>query len=190
MDAYPCVRDPGSIELLLHLVKSSDPPPVADMAFLRAAGFRREGDTALVSLLQFLGLVADGKPTSTWLAMRGPDHGRILAEAVRRGYEPLFKRFDDPWDRDSGELQPLFGNGSGGSDMDLAFGVLTFKVLCDLAGESIRTAPAPVPAPRAPDPATIPAGPRVEVALDGRGVEVLRITVELDAEAVRRLVRG
>jgi hypothetical protein len=190
MDGYPCVRDPGSIELLLHLVRNSDPPPVADMAFLRAAGFRREGDTALVSLLQFLGLVADGRPTSTWLAMRGPDHGRILAEALRRGYDPLFRRFEDPWDRDSGELQPLFGNGSGGSDMDLAFGVLTFKVLCDLAGEAVRMAPGAVPAPPAPKRAGAPADPRVEIALDDRGAEVLRITVELDAESVRRLVGG
>jgi len=190
MDGYPCVRDPGSIELLLHLVRSSDPPQVADMAYLRAAGFRREGDTALVSLLHFLGLVADGKPTGAWLAMKGPDHGRILAEAVRRGYEPLFERFDDPWERDSSELQPFFGNGSGGSDMDLAFGVLTFKVLCALAGESLRMAPAAAPAPPPTAPAGIPAVPRVEIALDGRGAEVLRITVDLDAEAVRRLVRG
>ncbi len=159
MPAFPCVHDPGSIELLLRYVRNSQKPVMAGVDYLREAGFRREGDPALSQLLFFLGLTdGEGRTTPSWEAFRtGPRDGAdILARAVRKGYSLLFERFPDPWARDSSDLLPVLRGVTAASDMDLAFMVLTFKVLCDLAGpdtlSSLPPEEAAVEPPVAPGP--------------------------------------
>lgn len=197
MAYFPAVRDPGSIDLLLNLVRQTPPPPVIDLDYLRDAGFRRDGDNALVDLLVFLGLTdADGKPASMWMAYSADRTGKLLADVVRKSYARLYESFPDPEARDADELMPFFKKMTGAPDTDLAFMILTFRVLRDIAGPSMPPAPAPPNAqPSRPAPAqTRPLQPIMPVHPGGPGFDrgtglrvehagdmKLRITIEVDA---------
>jgi hypothetical protein len=197
MEYFPAVRDPGSIDLLLNFIRQNTPPPLIDVEYLRNAGFRRDGDNALVDLLVFLGFTdADGRPASMWKAYAADRAGRLLPEAVRRSYARLYDVFPDPEARDADELMPFFRKLTGSPDTDLAFMILTFRVLRDIAGPVPPPAPAPAAAPAAalrPSPAGLhphmaqPAqaakimpdrgsGMRIEQTGDTR----LKITIEVD----------
>jgi hypothetical protein len=197
MAYYPAVRDPGSIDLLLNLVRQTPPPPVIDLDYLRDAGFRRDGDNALVDLLVFLGLTdADGKPASMWMAYAADRTGRLLADSVRKSYARLYESFPDPEARDADELMPFFKKMTGAPDTDLAFMILTFRVLRDIAGPSLPPAPAPPDAqpsrpartqiqPLQPIMPANPGGPGFErgtgLRVEHAGGMKLRITIEVDA---------
>jgi len=207
MDYFPAVRDPGSIDLLLNFIRqNTQPPPQVDISYLRGAGFRRDGDDALVDLLVFLGFLdPDSRPTQAWKALSTDSSGRILAEAVRRSYARLYDVFPDPEARESDELMPFFRKVTGAPDTDLAFMILTFRVLRDIAGpapapalppsparqaqapaarpsatpQATRPPSAPRPAPQAGHAASAPDRP-ASVSIERAGDTRLRITIEVD----------
>lgn len=193
MEYFPAVRDPGSIDLLLNLIRQTSPPPLVDLDYLRDAGFRRDGDNALVDLLVFLGFTdADGRPASMWKAYSSDRTGRLLAEAVRKSYARLYDGFPDPEARDADELMPFFRKLTGSPDTDLAFMILTFRVLRDIAGPVTPAAPAPAQAqplrPLQAQPIVQPASAAGAGSMRGTGVRIehagdmrLRITIEVDA---------
>jgi hypothetical protein len=193
MAYFPAVRDPGSIDLLLSLIRQTPPPPLVDIDYLRDAGFRRDGDNALVDLLVFLGFTdPDGRPASMWKAYGADPSGRLLADAVRKSYARLYETFPDPEARDADELMPFFKKLTNAPDTDLAFMILTFRVLRDIAGPS--SPPASLPQAQAQRPAQaqaaqpiMPASPGLS-AMRPSGVKIehagdmrLRITIEVDA---------
>lgn len=212
MEYYPAVRDTGSIDLLLAHIRQTPPPPAADVSYLKDAGFRREGDEALADLLLFLGFVdADWRPEPLWKTYAGDRSGRLLSESVRRAYSHLFESFGDPGRQSDDDLMTFFRKQTSASETDLAFMVLTFRVLRDVAGPDPAAAPSspqpsPVssaaPAARAPSPqASQPAAPAVQAApaaaaskpavkverVEGSDARI-RISLEMDVSSDPELV--
>ena len=132
---FPILHDPGSIELLLSTVARTDPPKVVDHDYLVSLGFKREVDDGLLKLLIFLGFIEDnGQPSVLWKKSLDPKHApQILRDSVRASYGSLFKRFPDAHKEDGSVLMEYFRIETGDSDPNVAYMILTFKVLCDLA---------------------------------------------------------
>jgi len=133
---FPVLHDPGSIEMLLRTVAKTDPPKTVDHEYLLSLGFKREVDEGLLKLLTFLGFVDEhGRPTVLWVNYndQGPD-SRILGKAIMAAYGSLFDRFPVPSQEEGSVLMDFFRDNTDASDPDAAYMVLTFKVLCDLAG--------------------------------------------------------
>jgi hypothetical protein len=135
MSEYPAVHDPGSIELLLNHIRTSQPPALINEDYLVSAGFRRETDESLENLMEFLGIMEkDGVPTELWDAIRHKGKGpKLLAEAIKAGYWKLFKAVPDANAADGRPLMEFFKQETKASDQEAAYMILTFKVLCDLA---------------------------------------------------------
>ncbi len=132
---FPILHDPGSIELLLSTVARTDPPKLIDHDYLVSLGFKREVDDGLLKLLLFLGFIDDnGQPSVLWKKSLDPKHApQILRDSVRAAYGSLFKRFPDAHKEDGSILMEYFRVETGDSDPNVAYMILTFKVLCDLA---------------------------------------------------------
>lgn len=133
---YPILHDPGSIEMVLDTVYKTDPPKLVDREFLTNLGFKREVDEGLLKLLTFLGLIDDhGQPTVLWEKSLDPEQAPLLLGiAVKAAYGSLFKEFPDAYQEEGLVLMDFFRTNTGASDADVAYMILTFKVLCDLAG--------------------------------------------------------
>lgn len=132
---FPILHDPGSIELLLNTVARTDPPKLVDHDYLVSLGFKREVDDGLLKLLLFLGFIDDnGQPSVLWKKSLDPKHApQILRDSVRAAYGSLFMRFPDAHKEDGTVLMEYFRVETGDSDPNVAYMILTFKVLCDLA---------------------------------------------------------
>lgn len=133
---FPILHDPGSIEMVLSTVYKTDPPKLVDRDFLTNLGFKREVDEGLLKLLTFLGLIDDhGQPSVLWEKSRDPEQAPLLLGiAVRAAYGSLFKEFPTAYKEEGLVLMDFFRSNTGASDADVAYMILTFKVLCDLAG--------------------------------------------------------
>ncbi|MEN8209450.1 MAG: DUF5343 domain-containing protein [Candidatus Fermentibacteria bacterium] len=132
---YPVLHDPGSIELLLSTVCRTDPPKLVDHDYLVGLGFKREVDDGLLKLLLFLGFIDEnGQPSVLWKKSLDPQQApQILRDSVRAAYGSLFKKFPDAHKEDGSVLMEYFRVETGDSDPNVAYMILTFKVLCDLA---------------------------------------------------------
>lgn len=135
MKNYPSVRDPGSIEQLITKIMSIDPPTSVDRDFLTSLGFRRDADGALVELLCFLGFInVNGEPTDLWLeSLRTGETAPVLGRAVKTGYSELFAALPDALSVDGSVLMEFFRKSTGASDPEVAYMILTFKVLSDIS---------------------------------------------------------
>ena len=216
--SFPAIHDPGILEKLLDVIESSEPPRVVDGDFLEGAGLRRETDTQLMHLLEFLGYIDENhQPTNVWLQSR--DRSRapgLLAGAVRAAYWKLFEQYPDAAETTDGSLlMSFFRAHTDADERTAAYMILTFKVLCDLAdfqspdAEAASTAASEMPV--TPEEAA-PTEPTVrEVATEadttpvseaGRSEEPVRagerivLQLELDASSdpeltalVKRLLR-
>ena len=133
---FPILHDPGSIEMLLRTVGGNEPPRVVDHDYLVGLGFKREVDEGLLKLLFFLGFIDEnGQPTPLWKnygEMEDPAH--LLRQAVRASYGALFAKNPRAYNEEGSVLMDFFRDKSSASDPDAAYMILTFKVLCDLAG--------------------------------------------------------
>jgi len=133
---FPILHDPGSIELLLSTVYKTDPPNFVDHDYLVSLGFKREVDEGLMKLLLFLGFIDEnGKPAILWEKFRERGQSsRILQEALKTSYHILFDEFPNAYQEDGSTLMEFFRKETGTSDPNVAYMILTFKVLCDQAG--------------------------------------------------------
>lgn len=206
MKTFPAVRDPGSIELLFRNLRSTEAPEKITTDYLASVGFRRQSDVKLLELLFFLGFIDSSlAPSKLWQASYGASEGQfaaLLAEAIRRAYEAVFKVFPDKENLDGKALMAYFRDETGVSDTEAAYMVLTLQVLSDIADfseaeqvhDSSPAVPAeddPKPAPAVqplPDVSDEPA-PTVEIP-PGEG---LTINITIPAEAIdgdmMRLIR-
>ncbi len=132
---FPILHDPGSIELLLSTVCKTDPPRLVDHDYLVSLGFKREVDDGLLKLLLFLGFIDEnGQPSALWKKSLDPEKApQILRDSVKAAYGFLFKRFPDAYKEEGSVLMEFFRVETGDSDPNVAYMILTFKVLCDLA---------------------------------------------------------
>ena len=151
---FPILHDPGSIEMLLRTVAGNEPPRVVDHDYLVGLGFKREVDEGLLKLLSFLGFIDEnGQPTPLWKNYgEKEDPPRLLRQAVRASYGALFSRNPRAYNEEGSVLMDFFREQSSASDPDAAYMILTFKVLCDLAGfdeaDDEESAPPAEPEPK------------------------------------------
>lgn len=147
---FPILHDPGSIEKLLNTVRKTDPPKLVDHDYLIGLGFQREVDDGLLKLLLFLGFIDEnGQPSILWEKSGDPEQApQILKRAATAAYGSLFNKFPNAYQEDGKILMEFFRVETGDSDTNIAYMILTFKVLCDLAEitevESENTSPKPV----------------------------------------------
>ncbi|NOQ21759.1 MAG: hypothetical protein GQ565_03795 [Candidatus Aegiribacteria sp.] len=192
---FPILHDPGSIELVLGTVYKTDPPKLVDHDYLITLGFKREVDEGLIKLLLFLGLIDEnGQPSILWEKSRDPEQApMLLGMAVRAAYGSLFKRFPNAYQEDGSVLMEFFRVETGDSDTNIAYMILTFKVLCDLADltevEHEVESPKPVKkaaAVKKPDVSTIkrePAETMKPAAPQKRDAgPVIRISINIDLD--------
>lgn len=132
---YPILHDPGSVEQLISTVFSNEPPKLVDHDYLIGLGFKREVDEGLLKLLIFLGFVDEnGQPSALWDKSRDPDQALLLlGKAVKAAYGALFRKFPSAYKEEGSVLMEYFRVETGDSDPNVAYMILTFKVLCDLA---------------------------------------------------------
>ncbi|MCD4702106.1 MAG: DUF5343 domain-containing protein [Candidatus Aegiribacteria sp.] len=162
---FPILHDPGSVELLINTLFRNEPPKLVDHDYLIGLGFKREVDEGLLMLLTFLGLIDDnGQPSDLWIKSRDPDQAVImLGRAVKAAYGSLYNKFPNAYQEKGSVLMEYFRVETGDSDPNIAYMILTFKVLCDLAGlnevEPAAESPEPVrkPAAKLPEPVKKPA---------------------------------
>ena len=135
---FPILHDPGSIELLLSTVCKTDPPKRVDHDYLISLGFKREVDDGLLKLLLFLGFIDEnGQPSALWQKSLDPEQSpQVLRDSVKAAYGFLFKQFPNAYQEEGSILMEFFRVETGDSDPNVAYMILTFKVLCDLAGLS------------------------------------------------------
>ena len=134
MTAYPVIRDPGSIERLLTMIREAELPSIVGEDFLNDNGFRREADVRLLDLLEFLGYTKGGKPTVLWERSLEPDEApALLGRSVKAAYDSLFRALPDALEADGTVLMDFFRKNTGAADPDAAYMILTFKVLADIA---------------------------------------------------------
>ncbi len=193
---FPILHDPGSIELLLSTVARTDPPKVVDHDYLVSLGFKREVDDGLLKLLIFLGFIEDnGQPSVLWKKSLDPKHApQILRDSVRAAYGSLFKRFPDAHKEDGSVLMEYFRIETGDSDPNVAYMILTFKVLCDLANLDLLNLADTEPGEKAAKPAkkdasakkpekTRPADKVKAVVVPGQnGSPGIRISINIDLQ--------
>ncbi|MBD3278129.1 MAG: hypothetical protein GF388_07510 [Candidatus Aegiribacteria sp.] len=202
---FPILHDPGSIEMLLRTVAGNEPPRVVDHDYLVGLGFKREVDEGLLKLLSFLGFIDEnGQPTPLWKNYgEKEDPPRLLRQAVRASYGALFSRNPQAHNEEGSVLMDFFREESSASDPDAAYMILTFKVLCDLAGfdEAEDEVPEKPKEPEPEMPETkkeeekadktakdVPAGgpapspQRREGPAETEGGPILRISINLDLD--------
>lgn len=146
---FPILHDPGSVELLINTLFRNEPPKMVDHDYLIGLGFKREVDEGLLMLLTFLGLIDDnGQPSDLWKKSRDPDQAVImLGRAVKAAYGSLFNKFPNAYQEKGSVLMEYFRVETGDSDPNIAYMILTFKVLCDLAGLNEAEPAAELPEP-------------------------------------------
>jgi hypothetical protein len=166
MNAYPAVRDPGSIGHLFRTIRSTDAPEKITADYLASIGFRRQSDAKLLELLLFLGFINSNKsPSAEWKSLQGVTDDQfmaILSHAMEASYCKVFQNFNpESWMPDSLGFMPastgkvllvnrldgkalmsFFHEETGVSDTEIAYMVLTLQVLSDLAGFQKSSAPA------------------------------------------------
>jgi hypothetical protein len=145
MASMPYVMDGRDVRRVLRLVERGTMPSTVTTKHLVANGIPELDAEHVRILLGSLGFVgADGVPTSAWVGYReSDDRADILAEAVRRAYEPLLDEAltDDALARVVAEHGDVPGDA-------------VPHVLCTLAAlRELADLRAPAPAPGAP-PAT------------------------------------
>ncbi len=191
---FPILHDPGSIELLLSTVARTDPPKLVDHDYLVNLGFKREVDDGLLKLLLFLGFIDDnGQPSVLWKKSLDPKHApQILRDSVRAAYGSLFNRFPDAHKEDGSVLMEYFRVETGDSDPNVAYMILTFKVLCDLANLDLLNLADAEPAEKPAKPGkkgasvkksdkTKPAGKvKTEVLREQQESPGIRISINID----------
>lgn len=183
---FPVIHNPGCIEMLLSKIRETELPKVVDYDYLINLGFKREVDESLLQLLGFLGFIEEnGQPTILWEKSLDPDEAPILlGKAVSVAYGILFKRFPNAATEESSSLMEFFRKNTSVSDSDVAYMILSFKVLCDLAelpeGSPAEHQPAPEKEITEPEKAhSIPSSYPVPVS---GSAPAIRISINIDLD--------
>ncbi len=191
---FPVLHDPGSIELLLQSIFKTTPPKIVDQQYIIGLGFKREVDDGLLKLLLFLDLIDEnGQPTILWKKSIDPEQAPlVLREAVVVAYGSLFNRFPNAYKEEGKELMEFFRVETGDSDPNVAYMILTFKVLCDLAGvtevEHAVKSPKPVmktPAEKKPKASKTKQKSAEKKPVDSPqqdGTPLIRISINIDLD--------
>ncbi len=96
---------PGKIGAVLQKIRDSGVPDQAGSKWLKSLGFTSSNDSSLMSVLKFIGFVdGQGTPSQYWRDYRGAHYKKVLANAIRNGYQELFQVYPDAQNRDAGDI--------------------------------------------------------------------------------------
>lgn len=135
MAEFPYTPSPASLKRLFEHIQSAKAPEKVTIKYLKSAGFTSSNDQYLSPILKFIGFLdGTGIPGDSWRAYRAPAKAkRVLAEAIRRGYKPLFDMYADAFRKDKEALRNFFSTHTNVGEATLNLIVRTFETLCELA---------------------------------------------------------
>jgi len=191
MAVHPYTTVPGRIKNLMEKIRTVGVPERANRNWLMLIGFKSSNDRTMLSILKHIGFLnAGGQPTDSWRAYRGPNHGVILADALRDAYKGIFETFEEPWKLSTNELKDYFAVDTGSAEGTVSKMVDTFKSLCSVA-EFKRSAASKPPSLIAENAGTN--GLQIPLSQQGKSVNI-NINVELpitdDDEVYRRIFKA
>ena len=140
MTGMPHTTAPSSIPLALRTVRRASTPARVTGQHLEANGLAKGEGPHMVGLLRAMGFLdAAGVPTRLWHDYRKTDGSeRLLAEALRVAYAPLFQQFESPEKAPPRKLATLVREVTGYSHHHVDKTVESFLVLCSRADFSRR----------------------------------------------------
>ncbi len=143
----PHTTEPSSIPLVLRTIRAASAPDRVSGQHLESNGLATGEGPHMVGLLRAMGFVdAAGTPTTLWHQYQETDgSARLLAEALRTAYAPLFEAFDSPEKVPPRTLGKVVRDVTGYSQRHVAQTVDSFQVLCDRADFSRRRVADPTP---------------------------------------------
>lgn len=102
---------------------------------LKAWDLKDTNDQTIIRVLKALGLVGpSNEPTDRYVEFMTPGKGpKLLAQAVKEVWGPLFGLSHQPHKEDDPTLKNYFNIHSGGSPATLALQIQSFKAVCDFA---------------------------------------------------------
>jgi hypothetical protein len=140
--------NPASVKRFFSHVQSAGIPDKVTLKYLEKVGFKTKNDRYIITVLKALGFLDNnGAPTKTWQAYRNKAKARaVLAEAIRRTYDDLFRTYPDAHRKDAEALRNYFSAHTSVAERTLAAIVATFKALVDLADFEADAPDVPSPA--------------------------------------------
>lgn len=147
MTGMPHTTEPPSIPLVLRTIRTASTPARVSGQYLEANGLGKGEGPHMVGLLRAMGFIdAAGAPTRLWHEYQETDGSqRLLAEALRVAYAPLFEAFDTPEKVRPGTLGQVVREVTGYSQHHADQTVESFRILCERADFSRRRAADPTP---------------------------------------------
>jgi Family of unknown function (DUF5343) len=134
MTEFPYTKLTGKIETFLDKLKSVGVPDSVTQKWLTQIGYASSNDRAFVSILVFLGFVDDKKaPTKTWTDYRGKNSKIVLANAIKFGYQELFKTYPNAQKESDSDLYSYFNSSTRAGEQVIKATLNTFKKLVSLA---------------------------------------------------------
>lgn len=134
MPEYTYANVISRIEPFFEKIRSVGVPDRVAYSWLQTIGFTSSNDRSLKNVLSFLNFIDDDdKPTELWQNYRGKNHKRVLAGAIKQGYEELYKTYPIAHKLSSDELTSFFNAQSKSGPQVVSRTVSTFKKLCDMA---------------------------------------------------------
>lgn len=148
MTGMPHTTAPSSIPQVLRTIRRAPTPGRVTGPHLEANGLVKGEGQHMVGLLRAMGFLnAAGVPTSIWHDYRKTDGSeRLLAEALRAAYAPLFQQFESPEKVPPRKLAALVRDVTGYSHHHADKTVESFLILCSRADFSRRRVAEPQPA--------------------------------------------
>lgn len=140
----------GKIKDYFEKIKEVGVPEKVDRDWLRSVGFGSGNDYYIVRVLRYIGFLDDSNvPTELWRGYRSPTRSQaVLAQAIRSGYNGLFRMYEDAYRKDREAIYSYFSSQTGKAESTINLMVTTFKNLCDLADfEALTEAEVAVPQP-------------------------------------------
>ena len=140
MTGMPHTTAPSSIPLALRTIRRASTPSRVTGLHLETNGLAKGEGPHMVGLLRAMGFVdAAGVPTPLWHDYRKTDGSeRLLAEALRVAYAPLFQQFESPEKAPPRKLATLVREVTGYSQHHVDKTVESFLILCSRADFSRR----------------------------------------------------
>lgn len=147
MTGMPHTTVPSSIPLALRIIRTASTPGKVTGRHLEGNGLAKGEGPHMVGLLRAMGFInAAGVPTTLWHDYRKTDGSeRLLAEALRVAYAPLFQTIREPEKAPSAALTPVVRDETGYSQHHVGKTVESFQILCARADFSRRRVADPAP---------------------------------------------
>jgi hypothetical protein len=134
---YTYALKTGSLKEYLQKLKSKElsVPEKVNREYLKSVGYTSSNDFPIIRVLQSIGFIdKSDTPLQSLRDFRTQKSGQVMADALRKAYEDLFKIYPEPNKRTREELENFFAQGRPDvKKFTLGLYLDTFKILCEFA---------------------------------------------------------